>query len=393
MQLARQERAVAPGAPLWAAERPDPDNVRRIAVLVLSPIGDTLFATPALRALRQTFRRATIVAVVWTSNRAILSGNPNVDVVLACESTVDLMRLLRSPQWDDFDLAVALSNVGSWFSLLWPRVPKVGFNGRWLHRFYAYSVADYRDIHAVDYCLNVVRAVGADTQDHRLEFPLGAGDRRFAREFLAGMGVRRGEGGPPLVALHPGGRFYPAKRWPVERFASLATRLQEQWGARVLVIGGKDDAPLAQAIAEQARGQVLVTAGRLGLRQSAALLEQADVFIGNDSGPLHLANAVGTPVVGLFGPTDPANFGPRTGPHQLVRHALPCSPCFRWMGGLLQYVPGWRNPGCGFACMRSITVEEVMQAAGRLLQENSGRAAKPEAERARGERMPGESSY
>src|SRR5690606_23171405 len=111
-------------------------------------------------------------------------------------------------------------------------------------------------------------------------------------------------GDGPVVALHPGADHFPAKRWPVDRFALLADRLAERYGARVVLVGGPGDVPLAAAIRERVqRAPLLDLTGRLALLETAAVLERVDLMVGNDSGPLHMAVAVGTPVVALFGPS------------------------------------------------------------------------------------------
>lgn len=338
---------------------PETPRIDRILVLQLCPIGDTLFGTPAIRALRRRFPHAYIADVTWAANREVLEGNPHLDRLILCRSGLRLPRLLSALADEDFDAVVGLSNIGSWLALFTRAQVRVGFNSQTLGWFYTSPVPDRRERHAIDYCLDVVAALGAEPDGRRMEMPLSEADRQWARSFLAWAGPP-----PPLrVAIHPGGRHFPAKRWPTSGFAHVADYLAGQYGAQVVVVGGPDDVPLAEAIAEECRlAEPLVAAGRTSLKQTAAILEQCDLFIGNDSAPMHIAQAVGTPVVALFGPTDPGNFGP-LGPHDVVvRKEVPCSPCFRWLGGSRQYLSYASLAEQPAPCMRAIAPGDVIAA-------------------------------
>ncbi|MDI3280061.1 MAG: glycosyltransferase family 9 protein [Bacillota bacterium] len=343
---------------------------RRILTLHLSPLGDTLFATPALRALRHGFPGAEVTAVAWRTNAPLLADNPNLDRLLPCAGLWEVAQFLREEK--GFDLVVGLSHLGSWAALLCEGAPRVGFNARRLGRFYCTRVPDRRDVHAVEYCLAVVEAVGARRQGTGLELALGERERAFAAELLAAAGCGPGPSRAPLVAIHPGGRTFRRKRWPAKRFAAVADRLAREWGARVVLVGGREDVPLGEEIATLMRKKPLMAVGRASLKQTAALLEASSLFIGNDSAPQHMAAAVGTPVIGLFGPTDPRNFAPLGSGHRVLRKEWPCSPCFRWLGGFGQYVYPWLAAGCRGECMLAITVEDVVAAAGEYLARLAG---------------------
>ena len=336
-------------------------ELSNILVLQLCPIGDTLFGTPALRALRARFPRARISVVTWASNRDILAGNPHIDRIVAVRGTLRLPRVLGQLAEEDFDAVVGLSNIGSWLTIFTSARVRVGFNSQTLGWLYTAQVPDRRDRHAVDYCLDVVAVLGASPQGRHLEIHLADADRSFARAWLGDEG---GQPRPPLrVAMHPGGRHFPAKRWSTSGFAHVADYLAGQYGAQVVLVGGPDDVTLAQAIEAECRlAEPLIAAGRTSLKQTAAIIERCDLFIGNDSAPTHLAVAVGTPVVALFGPTDVDNFRP-LGPYDVVvRKELPCSPCFRWLGGSMQHLHGLRPVEGSAECMRLITPHDVILA-------------------------------
>lgn len=342
--------------------QPGPRQVRTILVVLLCPLGDTLFATPALRALRRRFPEAEITVLCWASNEPLLRYNPHVDHVVACPSGLDLAVSTLRMVDRRFDLGVGLSHFGTWVTPFFRAAERVGFHvfdARRLGRLYGRPVPDARDRHAIEYCLGVVAGVGARPDGLHMELYTGPAEKARARELLAPL--RR-----PVVALHAGADHFPAKRWPPERFAELATRLASRFQASIVLVGGPDDVPVSAAIAQRA-GEVplLDLTGRLALLETAAVLERVDLMIGNDSGPLHMAEAVGTPVVGLFGPSDPRNFAPLDPRHRVVVGT--CSrgrPCIRWMNGPIRYLQATE---CRCEAMRTIGVEAVLAAAAELL--------------------------
>ena len=166
------------------------------------------------------------------------------------------------------------------------------------------------------------------------------------------LGVQRLQ---PLVILQPGARYW-FKAWPTERFAELADRLTSQYGCHVLVGGSHQDIDVAQQIRQIAKSRPIIMAGRTTIKQFAAIAKKSALFVGSDSGAMHIASAVGTPVVALYGPSNPREWGPRGGPVEVLYKGLDCRTCF--------------HPTCTRGeenCMRLITVHEVCAAAQRLL--------------------------
>jgi len=131
-----------------------------------------------------------------------------------------------------------------------------------------------------------------------------------------------------ILCVAPGARW-ETKRWPVERFAEAAARLAEEAGVRVIVVGTEEDRPLAQGICSRVGEQALDWTGRTSLVELAALLHRSALLLTNDSGPMHLAAALGTPVVAVFGPTNPSRTGPYSDRAVVVRSAVPCAPCYQ----------------------------------------------------------------
>jgi ADP-heptose:LPS heptosyltransferase len=196
--------------------------------------------------------------------------------------------------------------------------------------------------------------------------PLTAADRAFAESFLQEAGLL---GRGPLVGLHPsGGR--PIKAWPIDRWREVAARLQEDHGATVLVTGSAADRDLARRLADGLPRPPLDLTGRLDVRQSLAVIARLRLFLSSDTGPMHLACAVGTPSVSVFGPSDSVRyftggaFDGRPERHLVVRHELWCAPC-----NLIRRPPAECETGEAPECLRLVTVDAVHAAAVSLLGE------------------------
>ena len=158
-----------------------------------------------------------------------------------------------------------------------------------------------------------------------------------------------------LIGIHPGASFGPAKRWPPERFAALGDRLVGALRADVLIFGSAAEIPLAESIAQAMKHAPTVLAGKTTLTQMLALLAHCQLVFTNDSGPMHLAAAIGLPLVAVFGSTDERATGPTSAVARVVKHPVECSPC------------GLRNCPIDFRCMQNVTVESVLNTALELL--------------------------
>jgi lipopolysaccharide heptosyltransferase II len=216
-------------------------------------------------------------------------------------------------------------------------------------------------IHRIDRDLAALRPLGIESKGGPLILIPSDGDYSRLKEILMEAVAIEPDGWSekPLVMLHPGAR-YRFKAWPIERFAELADRLSEEHRCRVLIGGGEQDRATAQQIIDLAKSRPILLAGRLSLTEFAALATQCRLFVGNDNGAMHIAAAMGTPVVGLFGPSDPAEWGPHGEKVTVLYKGLDCRRCF--------------HPTCFRGeenCMKQITVDEVYAAAERLLTEDS----------------------
>ena len=326
-----------------------------ILVIKLRYIGDVLLATPVLHALRDRFPDARLTMLVNRGTEDIVKWNPDVDEVLTVDrgTFTAQFRLVRELRRRRFDCVVDLTDGDRSATLarLSGAPVRIGFNEehRWRGLLYTAVAQATAPMHRVERDLEAVRALGVDPKAGPLVLRTSQQDEEEAAKLLeeVGAGVASSGSPRPLVLLHPGARYW-FKAWPTERFAELADRLTDTYKCEVLLGGDARDKPVAQAIQARARSSPKVLAGCTTLLQFAAVLKRCDLFVGNDNGPLHMAAALSVPVIGLFGPSDPAIWGPWGEGHRILYKGLDCRPCF--------------HPDCFRGeqnCMRLITLEEV----------------------------------
>jgi heptosyltransferase I len=306
----------------------------RILIVKLSSFGDVLHALPTLESLRDLYPQARLTWLVEEAFAPLLQGHPALDEVWVAPRLRPaqlfsgahrallggLRRRLRS---QTFDLVIDLQ--GLLKSALWvalARSPrKVGYDRtrEWSYRVLTERVPPYdREAHAVARYFNLAHHLGAPAAPPR--FRLGLTPTTDLGHLVSPD--------RPLAVLHPGARW-PTKLWPAPSWARLGDWLCRDRGFQVAVTGSPADRDLAAQITGQMREKALNLAGRTSLAELAGLLTKARLAVTADTGPMHLAAALGTPVVAVFGPTAPWRTGPFGEGHQMVRLAIPCSPCFK----------------------------------------------------------------
>jgi ADP-heptose:LPS heptosyltransferase len=209
-------------------------------------------------------------------------------------------------------------------------------------------------IHMVDHALSLVRSMGFPVHRDCPRLHLLAKERHEAVAFLNHHGVTRDD---PVIAIHPGSGSQK-KMWPLERFLTLAEGLATAHGGQILFVVGPGEEHIKERLFTMIRGKPWFVLSGLSLPLLGAILEQACVFVGNDSGISHMAAAVGVPVVTLFGPTDPVVWAPLGGDVTVIRRSLPCSPCDRRTMAQCEHQ----------RCLMGISVKEVRQAVKRVIE-------------------------
>jgi heptosyltransferase-2 len=330
----------------------------KIAVRVPNWIGDAVLSLPALSALKAAHPGAEVwvVARDWVKD-LFSSGTPADGVVVLPDdsSLAGVRKAARRLREERFDAGLLLTNsFGSALALALARIPqrwgyKRDGRGPLLTRGVRLDEAA-APVHQAEYYLRLVRGLGFETPPSPIRIGLTAAETKAGLDLLRSAGVKADKR-KPVVLINPGASYGPAKRWPVERFARLASRLQETRSAQIVVTGAPGEAPIAAAMASAMERPPVVLAGKTALRGLLGILSQARLFITNDSGPMHMANALGVPVVGLFGPTDPAATRPYQPPSTVIWKGAACWPCL------------YRACPFDHRCMTAIAPEEVLEAA------------------------------
>jgi lipopolysaccharide heptosyltransferase II len=335
----------------------EPERWNRILLTRMRFIGDVVLTTPAVQAVREAFPAAEIVYLAERETSTLLAHEPALNGVIgfdfsrpALAETARVVALLRRYR---FDAAIDFfSNPRSaLLSYLSGARIRVGLDRSARRRLYTIRVRDDgRPKTAPEFHQQLLSAVGISPTGHVPRLVVTAEERERARVRIKALA---GEGSP-IVVLHPGGTW-PAKLWPAERFAALADLAHERLGAAVLLSEGPRDGETVSAVVSRARGRVHRT-GVVRLRELAALLAEAGAVVSNDAGPMHMAAAVGTPTVGLFGPGQEEIWFPyaRAAGHRALRKDVPCHPC---------HLNVCNREGAGYMeCMARLGVEEVFGA-------------------------------
>lgn len=308
------------------------DVVRRLLLIKPSSLGDIVHTMPTLAALRERFPQAE---VTWLVKR---QWAPLVDVIAGVDHVCSVSEGVRG--WlgrvpalrrAGYDLVVDLQGLfrSGAMALLSGCSRRVGFatarEGSPL--FYTQRVAvPPAPMHAVDRYLLVAEALGATRpMEPRFEFIDRSGDRQALDTILSRAGIARHQ---VWVAMNVSARW-ETKRWPPQHFAEVADRLAQAHGLAVVLIGGPAERPESLAVTALMRTKAIDLTGQTPVGLLPGLLRRASLLVTNDSGPMHIAAAVRTPVVALFGPTDPVKTGPYGKGHVVLSHAVECRPCFR----------------------------------------------------------------
>ena len=330
------------------------DTPRPARLLVRAPnwLGDAVLSLPAVRDVRRNF----------PGSRIEILARPWVAPLYGAVSEVDAVRESRGVGADAiavrgaFDAAVILPNsFASALSVWRAAIPQrwgyaTDLRGPLLTRHPRVPAA-VRGRSQVYYYRAMLAGVGLDVS------PEADASLRCPEDWTARGSALLGGGGGPWIGLNPGASFGPAKRWAPERYAAAGELLARRTGARIAILGGADERALGEAIAAGMRAPVRVLCGQTTLPELVGVLSRLRLLVTNDSGPMHVAAALGVPLVAVFGPTDWRETAPVGGRHRVVREPVPCSPC------LLRECP------IDHRCMKRIPVDRIVSEARSLLAE------------------------
>jgi heptosyltransferase II len=346
----------------------------KILVRATNWVGDAVMSMPALDAIRARWPSAEISILALPAIADLLRGQPSVDRVTVFDragrhhGVFGRERLASELRYERFDAAVLFQNAfdAAWIAWRAGICERIGYarDARTIFLTHAAAVPVKGEIpsHESFYYLELLRRAGWLARlPERVEIALRIepAAREAAEAKLVAAGAPRGE---LRCAIAPGAAFGSARCWPAARYGKLAAQLRAQHGAEVILLGAHSEAELARAIARAADGAVINLVGQTRVAEIPALLAACDLYIGNDSGLTHVAGAVGLPIVGLYGSTDPDGTRPIAERLEIIRQPVSCSPCFL------------RKCPVDHRCMTGIEVAQVFSAAQKWIGQSERRA-------------------
>lgn len=329
-------------------------NYRNILLIKLSAIGDVIHALPVARVIKNHYPDSRITWVVEKPAYSLLTNNPDIDEIIIfdkprCKTLGGLVNyapeFARQLRTRRFDLALDLQGLFKSAAVAWlSRAPqRLGYcNMRELSNLVSVPVCGaHQSGHVVDRYLDVARALGCPVEDVVFPVHITADESAQAEAIAAAAGL----GTESVYAVLSPGTNWPTKCWPTSKFARLADLLHER-NIVPVIVGAPGDRRLAAEIVAASNISPVDLIGKTTLKQLAHIIKGAKVFVGGDTGPMHLAVAGGTPVVAMFGPSDPDRNGPYQGKNKVLVAKRECVRC--------------QKRACDELCMDSIGVEEML---------------------------------
>ncbi|MBI4335509.1 MAG: lipopolysaccharide heptosyltransferase II [Candidatus Omnitrophica bacterium] len=329
---------------------------KRILIVNVNWLGDVLFSTPLIRAVRRFYPHAYIASMVVPSCREALEGNPNLDEIIVYDEDgeqksltgkLNFVAFLRSRQFNySFILHRSLTRT---LIVALSKIPeRIGYSTNKQSFLLTKKLKREKDaVHRIDAFLALAEIAGIPSQGRHMDFYITDSDREYARNFLKMHEITKDDF---KIVLNAGGNWDP-KRWPKESFAALGDELMSRYRARVILTGAPKDVPLAQEIKNMMMYEPAIACGTTTIKQLGAIIESCDLTISNDSGPLHVASALNKSIIAIFGPTSPDITGPvPSADVEVLKKDIECErPCY--------------VADCGDnRCMKAVSVGDVLKA-------------------------------
>jgi len=348
-----------------------PPNPKNILVIKLIAIGDLVVALPALRAIKKSFPESHLAILVTPRVKEVVEGCPYLDEIIyydilgedkGIKGLLKIIGQLREKRFDlviDLEQYYRITTLISYFAGIKNRV---GFDLQCQGRrgLFTLRVPYLIDKHEVEAFLEAAKKIDADISDKELvEIWVSDEDKEYVTKLLAEARIT---GKDFLVGIHPstGPSAIRTRQWGLKKFAELADWLTKEYGAKVVFTGDSSEEGLVREIVQSMSTKPIVASGRTTVKQLAEIARRCILFIALDTGPLHVAAAMKTKVIGLYGSNTPEKWGPYGKGHIAIYKALDCSPCTKQYLGQISKC---KNP----VCMQNIKVEDVKAAVLQIL--------------------------
>lgn len=337
-------------------------NAQNILVIKISAVGDVILSVPSIRAIREKFPKANIKVLVGLKARNSLKGCPYINDIIVCDfegkdkGLFGLLRLAGNLRKNVFDVVVDLQNnrKSHILSFLSFAPLRFGYKNNKFGFLLNRGIKDIKDpIGPIEHQFRILSSLGISTNDKRLElWPLRE-DEKWTKDFLALNWLSENQ---TLLGINLGSsERWVTKRWPLSNFAKLCDELSKRFRARIIITGVRKDINAARKLSNLTKSKPIIACGKTNITQLASIMKHCRVFITGDSAPIHVATAVGVPFVALFGPTDPKRHMASFENNIVIKKDLRCSPCYK------------AHCILGYRCMKRISVDEVVEAAEKLL--------------------------
>ena len=335
-------------------------DYKRILIVEVNWLGDVLFSTPLIRAVKKKYKDAYIVCMVPPRCKDILEYNPRIDEIIIYDEKgkhkglFGKLRLAFLIRRRRFDLAILLhrSFTKALLAYFGGIKERVGYITKKRRAVLTIPIeAPDKPLHKVEYFLKIAESLGCDISDKNYEFFVTEKEEKYIEEELLKSGVMKNDF---LVVINPGANW-PPKRWDEKRFAVLADLLIREHGVKVVASGADKDTERVGRIRKMMEWSLIPFTGKTNLKELGTLMKRANVVISGDSGPMHIAVAMKSRVIALFGPTSPALTGPYgSGTYEVIQKYTDCEiPCY--------------DLTCkNYRCMNAITVTDVLDAFRRI---------------------------
>lgn len=343
-------------------------NYKRILVVRTDRIGDVLLSTPVFKVLRDNYPFAYIAALVSPYAQDIVRGNPFIDEVIIYDKDKlhkSIFSSIKFSLWlkkKKFDLALILHPVNRMHLITYFAgiARRIGYD-RKLGVFLTDKIKHTKQLgakHEMEYALDLVRYLGIEPKEYSPYMPVSRESEESAGKILIDCGIGQND---KVLVIHPSASC-PSKIWPATRFAKVCDKLIEEYNFKVLVIASAKDYNLADEVIKNMKHKAVNLAGKTSVEELAAILKRAGLFISNDSGPVHISWAVGTPVIAIFGRNQkglsPLRWGPMGLKDRILHKNSGCLECLA------------HNCIKDFACLKAITEEDVLKAAEGILKDS-----------------------
>lgn len=325
--------------------------MERILLIRFGSIGDVVLTTPAIRAVRRAFPDAYIAMLVGDRSAGVVSANPHLNEVIVFRREVKVFSETRRAaailQERGFDISIDMQRKFRSSLLAYRSGAKLRIGYHRPMGFLCTVKVPGSSKHIVDQNLELLKPLGIMEADREPEMFLSDEDRDYADVMFQSQGLAPKS---RIIGIFPGAGWL-SKCWPAERFAAIADLASEELSASAVIFGGPGETDIVDSVAQNMKTSAVLMKDRVTLRQLGAMIEKCDLFLSNDTGPMHIAVAVKTTTVGLFGPGDHVRFQPIGEKHTFIRVDVHCSPCKKFTGKCKDNI-----------CMKSITVDEVWKA-------------------------------